>query len=342
MSDPELIIDRNSLKLPPVSLTMTVLIVLVGVLSWLKPLSVGALFAMHPLSVMPPKFHLWTLVTFVFVDLDPVNFFITLVSFPIFAKALETAYGGLALARYLAIVVVATGSVLFLVGLVEPLFVKNMVLWSETPKSALYGAQPIMIACLVAMKQVMKKKGGKKKKNHFCSVLQLMPETYLSIFFLFKLRLGWLPTFAITLTTLSGVLMPSRGIVAMWLALFISWIYLRFVATFFSQSAAGDLRESFGLASFFPAAAQPYVLPLSRWIDARRFWPAHRVSAAVSVLPLDGAVVIQKRRKKDEIMYKLIFFFDFLFSRSIKELRLLHLFLLVPQLRENCGQQRLN
>ena len=167
MSDPELIIDRNSLKLPPVSLTMTVLIVLVGVLSWLKPLSVGALFAMHPLSVMPPKFHLWTLVTFVFVDLDPVNFFITLVSFPIFAKALETAYGGLALARYLAIVVVATGSVLFLVGLVEPLFVKNMVLWSETPKSALYGAQPIMIACLVAMKQVMKKKGGKKKKFIF-------------------------------------------------------------------------------------------------------------------------------------------------------------------------------
>jgi hypothetical protein len=122
-----------------------------------------------------------------------------------------------------------------------------------------------------------------------------MPETYLSIFFLFKLRLGWLPVFAICLTTISGVLMPSRGIVAMWVALFVSWIYLRFFSFLYSQTVPGDLRDSFAFVSFFPLAIHPYVLPLSRWIDARRFWPAH---SAHPVLPLAGSEVCVMSKEK--------------------------------------------
>ena len=172
-------------------------------------------------------------------------------------------YGSRAFGKYLAVVVVANGVVLLLLGLLEPLFVKNPAKWT-TPLTAFYGFQPGLMACFVALKQAM-------------------PDTLISIFFLFRVKLGNLPAFALTLTTLAGIFLPSRGVLSMWVSLPIAWGYLRFISSLYSQSVAGDLRDSFSLASFFPPAAQPYVQPLSRWIDARHFWPAR---AAASALPV--------------------------------------------------------
>ncbi len=259
----ELVIDKTSLQLPPVSLAVQVLIVLVGVGSLVWPHVVAVKLSLHPVSFLPPNFQLWVLATYVFVDLDVINLVITIVSFPVFGKVLENLYGSRAFAKYLAVVVLTNGVVLLLLGLLEPLFSRNLAKWTP-PQTAFYGFQPGLMACFVALKQAM-------------------PDTVVSIFFLFKLRLGVLPVFALTLTTLAGIFLPSRGVVSMWVSLPIAWGYLRFVSTLYSQSVAGDLRESFSLASFFHPSLQPYVQPLSRWLDARRFWPAR---AAASALPV--------------------------------------------------------
>jgi hypothetical protein len=268
----ELVIDRTSLQLPPVSLAVQLLIVVVGVASVVWRQGVAARLALHPVAFLPPNFQLWVPVTYVFVDLDIINLVISIVSFPVFAKVLENLYGSRAFGKYLGVVVVTTGIVLLLLGVVEPLFLSNLSKWT-TPQTAFYGFQPGLMACFVALKQAM-------------------PDTFVSIFFLFKVRLGMLPVFALTLTTLAGIFLPSRGVLAMWVSLPIAWGYLRFFSTLYSQSVAGDLRESFSLASFFPAALQPYALPVSRWIDARRFWPARAVASA---LPVVGGAELDSR-----------------------------------------------
>ncbi len=84
----ELVIDKTSLQLPPVSLVIQVLIVVVGLLSYFSPNGVGAWLALHPVAFLPPNFRLWVVATYVFVDLDIVNLFITIVSFPIFGKVM--------------------------------------------------------------------------------------------------------------------------------------------------------------------------------------------------------------------------------------------------------------
>ena len=197
-----------------------------------------------------------TLLTYPFVDFSVVNFIISLVSFPVFGKVLENLYGGLALAKYLVVCSTATGAWLVLLGMFEPLMVRDLAKWSLIPESAYFGFQPVLMACFVALKQAM-------------------PETEVSIFFLFRVKLKNLPLFAMGLTTLASLLMPSRGAVAMFFALPISWLYLRYVSTLYGQNGqAGDLRDAFSLASFFPPQAQAVVGPVSRWLDARRCWPA--------------------------------------------------------------------
>ncbi len=181
-----------------------------------------------------------------------------------FLQVLENLYGSRALARYLGVVVVTNGVVLLVLSLAEPLLGRDVARWT-TPLTAFYGFQPGLMACFVALKQAM-------------------PDTVISIFFLFKVRLGMLPVFALTLTTLAGLVMPSRGVLSMWMALPIAWGYLRFFSNLYGQSVAGDLRESFSLASFFHPAAQPYVQPLSRWIDSRRFWPARSAASSLPVV----------------------------------------------------------
>ena len=206
------------------------------------------------------------------VELSGPNLLITLLSWPLFGKALELRYGGPRLLRFLALVAAATGAWLGLLGLFEPLFVRDVEAWGRVPEAATYGFQPVLMACFMACKQAM-------------------PDTEVSIFLLFRLKLRTLPAFAMGATALASIFMPSRGAVAMFFAMPISWLYLRYFSTMYSGNAdePGDLRECFSLASFFPPQVQPFVQPLSRWLDSRSCWPSSR--RGKSSLPLSGADV---------------------------------------------------
>lgn len=208
--------------------------------------------------------------TYVLVDFSLFNAFITLVTFPIFGKVLENMYGAWAFGRLLLVAVIGTGILLLIVGMFEPIFVRNLENWLVISRTGFFGFQPGLMACFVALKQAM-------------------PETYLTIFFLFKLRLRQIPLFAICLTTLSGIIMPNRGILAMILSFPVVWIYLRFFSTLYLKNGAGDMRESFSLASFFPAQVAVYVQPVSKLIDSCRCWPSHG-TAVLAADPLGNDV----------------------------------------------------
>ena len=269
---PELIIDKQSLVLPPLTLGLTVAVAVCGVLSLVfSNASVLSYLVLHPLSLLPPKFWATTLITYPFVDLSVVNLVISLVSFPVFGKVLENLYGSAALAKYLFVSVFVTGAMLVAIGMFEPLLVRDVAYWSRIPDSAYFGFQGVLMACFVAMKQAM-------------------PETQMAIVFLFKLRLKTLPLFALGMTTLVCIVSPSRGAASMFVSLIVSWLYLRYFSTMYNgNSVRGDLRDSFSLASWFPPQMQGLVMPISSWLDARRCWPAK--SDAMLPISTSGADV---------------------------------------------------
>ena len=153
--------------------------------------------------------------------------------------------GPVAFLKYLGVCTVTTGLVLLLFGMFEPLFVKDIASWSIVTNTGYFGFQPGLMACFVALKQVM-------------------PDTQIAIFFLFRIKLGQLPLFALTLTSLAGIIMPSRGVLSMLVAFPVSWFYLRYFSYLYNRTTPGDMRDSFSLATFFPAAISPYILPLAK------------------------------------------------------------------------------
>lgn len=250
---------------------------------------------LHPRTLLGG--HVWTLATYPFVDTSVLNVLISLLSIPIFGKLLENLYGTAALTRYMAVVTVVTGLLCAVVGLFLPMLTASLDGWFDVAQGGYFGFQPMLMASFVALKQAM-------------------PESIIALAFVIRVRLKSLPVLTLSLTLVAAAVLPSRGALPMALALPVSWCYLRFFSSLAGPGATGDLRDSFSLASFFPPALQTLVLPVSRFIDSLRCWPAVRAStgagaggssaARAPLLPTTQVAMTQAARDHRAVAMELV------------------------------------
>lgn len=193
----------------------------------------------------------------------------SLLSIPIFGMLLENLYGAAAYAKYCLIVTVVTGVVCAVVGAAVPFITGSLTPWFDLDMGGYFGFQPILMASFVALKQVM-------------------PESIIALAFVVRVKLKQLPFVTLSLTLCAAIVLPSRGALPFAVSLLVSWCYLRFFSSLQTPSTTGDLRDSFSFASFFPAIAQPWIMPISRRIDGFRFWPnsTPKPGAAGAILPV--------------------------------------------------------
>ncbi|KAI5293383.1 hypothetical protein KEM52_005591 [Ascosphaera acerosa] len=197
-----------------------------------------------PASVL---YNPWTLITATFVEHNLSAVLITAPTVFYGGKYLERAWGSGEFVKFLAVVAVATNSVLAVAYLLW-----SAVLRSNASQQVLCGGLPLLSAFLVAFKQLV--------PEHTVTVLRG----------LISMRVKHFPALFLALNLLGSLLVfrTAACFNLSALGLLVSWTYLRFIkrqpglsgtATSARAAIRGDAGDTFAFACFFPDRLQPVI-----------------------------------------------------------------------------------
>lgn len=229
----------QSLSNSSVVVKSSCLVILLGYLLGL-PSSVYELFAVRPLKLLPPNFHVWTLVTGLIVESSIINVLIDIPVIILCGQHLEPLWGAMELLKFIAIT--SMGSTLMTSFVLLLMFATNLgfPLWKIT----FSGMAGVLGGLSVAFKQ-------------------LIPDQRIDLR-LKQLRVHDLPMTGVLIYSILAVcrllhftqpIMMSCGVV-------IGWTYLRFYQSH-GKGMRGDMGEGFSFATLLPKPLRPATSVLS-------------------------------------------------------------------------------
>lgn len=191
--------------------------------------------------------YLWAYFTSTFVEPNIISLLINSVYFFAASKYIENIWGGLELAKFIAIVSVCSNFSVLIAMIVTYAYTGDIAYIYETE---IRGMVPILMGYLVVFKQVV-------------------PEHRVKIFRgVATFRVKNAPM--ISLAVLSVIyLVIFREAIPFYLSLagfLYSWIYLRFFKL--DGALRGDRSEEFAFVSFFPDRVRPFIQPMTHIIHS--------------------------------------------------------------------------
>lgn len=217
---------------------------LLGYLSTFKT-NLDQLLCIVPGNLLPPNFHLWTLLTHSFVEYNFFELFVNCFILLLFSKMLEPLWGRLECIQFYFITTISVGlstTIIYYILFVAS-FDEQMIF-----NVSIHGLGGILGGFTVATKQIM-------------------PDNVVVDVGFLRIKQDNLPILIILITGLLfivGLTKPTYFIMVIF-GVFYSWVYLRFFQRH-KNGTRGDSSSTFMFASFFPAQIQPFVAILSNTI----------------------------------------------------------------------------
>jgi len=210
------------------------------------------IFALRPNIVLPPKFWIWTILTYPFAEQEILGLLLGLTAVVVASKLLEPLWGSTELCKFMVISWTSAGLMSALVYLAIYIFTLNE---NFLYNSNFYGLAAVQGAVLVGLKQT-RGEDFLVKTPYLTFQLNSLPILCAAVvWFLDSLSSVFSMQYATLLTT----------------GMYCSWFYLRFLQH--HQRGRGDLADHFTLASFFPRPINRFVkvASLPCWQLAVRF-----------------------------------------------------------------------
>jgi len=213
----------------------------------------------------------WTLVTAPFVETTIFEFVASLIFVPAALKYLERLWGGIEVAKFIAVVVIPSNFLTILLNWLEFIATRNADLFLYGMHY--HGQMALQIALLVAF-------------------TQLIPEHQVQIFGVLKARVKNLPILYLAISCILSIVGFQCPWILVQFGWFFGWVYLRFYKknsndTLGGQDTYGDRSETFSLVSWFP----PFLHhPVSLLGDFVFKWATrlHLIPSVVSDVELGG------------------------------------------------------
>jgi len=227
-----------------ISVKIFCLIVLFGYLLSFKAAAVDYL-SVIPGKLMPPNFHVWSLVTHSFIEVRFLELVADWFIILLYSRLIEPLWGVLECVLFYFVVTALTAiSTSFLYYVFFALTFNEHYIFDIR----VHGLGGLLGGFVVAIKQIMpdtiilNASFIRLKQDHLPGLL-IISSAFLSL---------------IGATTKTYVLMLTLGT-------FIGWVYLRFFQRH-KNSTCGDSSSSFVFASFFPSQIQPFIAIISNTI----------------------------------------------------------------------------
>jgi membrane associated rhomboid family serine protease len=200
--------------------------------------SLMSFFSIVPGLLLPPRFHLWTLITYSFMEDSFFDLFVDWFTILLFSKMLEPLWGTIECIQFYFIVTISVA-----ISTVGIYYVAFALSFNELFLFNIYihGLGGLLGAFTVAIKQTM-------------------PDTIILNASLVRLRQDHLPLLTITVALLTFFIRLNEFsyVIMITLGVFIGWIYLRFFQKH-KNGSRGDSSNNFIFASLFPSRVQPVV-----------------------------------------------------------------------------------
>ncbi|CAG5120425.1 unnamed protein product [Candidula unifasciata] len=216
--------------------TITIAVILGYLCSFIS--SAVPFITITPGYVLPPNFHVYSLIPFCFVELHIWHVVVDAVIIILFGKLLEPLWGAREMLLFFIVVNMGVGILTAFVYL----FIYLVTLKEEYLFDVhIHGLSGYIAGFCVALKQVM-------------------PDHCLAVLPFGKLKNTHVPLALLALTIGLRVagLLPGAYPYMFANGLLVSWVYLRFYQKH-SDGNRGDLADNFSFASFFPSQLQPLI-----------------------------------------------------------------------------------
>lgn len=220
------------------------LTLLLGYLSTFKT-NLDQLLCIIPGKLLPPNFHLWTLLTHSFVEYNFLELLVNCFLLLLFSKMLEPLWGRLECIQFFFITTISVGistTIIYYILFVAS-FDEQMIF-----NVSIHGLGGILGGFTVATKQIM-------------------PDNVVVDVGFLRIKQDNLPLLTILISGLFfiiGLTKPTYFIMVIF-GVFYSWVYLRFFQRH-KNGTIGDSSSTFVFASFFPSQIQPFVAIISNTI----------------------------------------------------------------------------
>ncbi|POY73830.1 hypothetical protein BMF94_3371 [Rhodotorula taiwanensis] len=249
---------NSALSLPPATRTLTIALVSCTLLFTLLRLSVspkdlktllgatGDSSLLFPWLVLVPGNVLyapWTLLVSSFVEVNLIEFLISILTLPLAARYLERVWGAAELLKFVAAVVVVSNVIAVFVNIIESIALGDRALFLYG--MSYHGLSALQVGFLVAF-------------------TQLIPEHQVQVFGgLFHMRVKSLPMLYVTFSNIVCVLGYQSPYILVQFGWLVSWFYLRFFKYNDGVDFRGDRSETFAFHNWFPPLIQKYVQRLA-------------------------------------------------------------------------------
>ncbi|BGP55050.1 hypothetical protein JCM8202_000432 [Rhodotorula sphaerocarpa] len=244
----------TAVSLPPATRALTVALVACTLLFTLLRLSVspkdlrnllgasGDSSLLFPWLVLVPGNVLyapWTLLVAAFVEVNLVEFVISILTLPLAARYLERVWGPVELLKFVGVTVVASNVIAVAVNVIEATALGQSALFLHG--MSYHGLSALQVGFLVAF-------------------TQLIPEHQVQVFGgLFHMRVKSLPMLYVTFSNICCVLGYQSPYILVQFGWIVSWFYLRFLKYNEGVDFRGDRSETFAFHNWFPPLIQKYV-----------------------------------------------------------------------------------
>jgi len=204
---------------------------------------VNNIFAITPGHLVPPKFWIWTILTYPFVETNFISFLINLAVLLASVKIVESNMSGLSsFLIFFSIVTSVSGLVTFFNYLFAYIFTFNISYLFDVH---IYGLYSYIGAALVSFKQ---SRGDQMVIGSIGLCIKNLPLVYVCFLVFMKL---------VHMTTAAPVLLGLNGII-------VAWVYLRFYQS--HSKGRGDQAAHFAFKTFFPKPMHGPVGVISNWV----------------------------------------------------------------------------
>ncbi|TXT13448.1 hypothetical protein VHUM_00815 [Vanrija humicola] len=179
----------------------------------------------------------WTLLTAGFVELNPIEFLVSLVTIPFACRYLERLWGMRELLRFSFLVIIISNVIAFGFS-----WIMYFVLGADAAFAGLpyHGLSGLQSGLLVAFTQII-------------------PEHQIQLFGVLKARVKTIPGLYLLLSNVLVIALGPSPYILVQFGFFVAWIYLRFFKLSENGEYRGDRSETFAFQYWFPPPVRPYI-----------------------------------------------------------------------------------